>query len=251
MRKGLLSGLLIVALVIILANAHGVQGSLAAATKTPTPPPPKAVSIKMEDGLEIKGDFYDPQNNGKGPAALLLHQYGGSSYDWKDFANLLKQKGYSVLAVDMRGQGLTAHKQDWKMAQQDTLALMAWLREQPGVDPAHVIVMGASIGANLALKGCADDDACHVAVALSPGLNFYGVVAKDAITKMKGKAIFMAAAALDAQSGEATKLLAVYAPTSVNVMTRIYASLPTHGMGLLAFNDLTSHIMEWLDKYNS
>jgi dienelactone hydrolase len=251
MKKGLLSGLLIAALVLILGSAQGVQGFVAVPTRTSTPPPPQSVAIKMADGLEIKGDYYVAQSAKKGPAALLLHQYGGSSFDWKDFANLLKQKGYNVLAVDLRGQGLTGGKADWKLAQSDTVALMGWLHDQPTVDPKRVVVMGASVGANLALRGCADDDACRVAIALSPGLSFYGVVAKDAISSMKNKAIFLAASQLDGQSGEPTKLLTVYAPPSVNIMTRVYASSAMHGMGLFTFDDLTPLIMQWLDKYNS
>jgi len=251
MRKWLLSGLIVILIGFILANAYSVQSLAASATKTSTPPPPKGASIPMADGLVVKGDYYVPTTGDKLPAALLLHQYGGSSYDWKDFANLLVKKGYAVLAVDLRGQGLTKGDANWKLAQSDTVALMGWLRNQPNIDPKRVVVMGASVGANLALRGCADDDACHVAIALSPGLSFYGVVAKDALSDMKNKNILMAAAQQDQQSGEATKYLTLYASATVNVMTRVYASSVMHGMGLFTFDDLTPLIMQWLDEYNS
>jgi dienelactone hydrolase len=249
MKKWLVSSLLVffLSLIFAFAYAQNIQSVDAA----PTPVPPQSVAIKMADGLEIKGDFYIPGGSEKAPAALLLHQYGGNSYDWKDFANLLVEKGYNVLAVDLRGQGLTGGKADWKLAQKDTVALMNWLRDQDNIDPKHVVVMGASVGANLALRGCADDDACRVAIALSPGLSFYGIVAKDAISSMKDKSIFLAASQKDQQSGEPTKYLTIYAPASVNVLTRVYASSAMHGMGLFTFDDLTPLIMQWLDKYNS
>ena len=248
MKKYVFSGLFLVVLALVFANLKNIQNVNAAAA---TPPPPQAVAIKMADGLEIKGDFYTPINTEKAPAALLLHQYGGSSYDCKDFAALLVEKGYNVLAVDLRGQGLTQGKADWKLAQTDTVALMGWLHDQPTIDPKRVAVMGASVGANLALRGCADDDLCRVAIALSPGLSFYGIVAKDAISGMKNKSILLAASQRDIQSGEPTKYLTIYAPPSVNILTRVYASSAMHGMGLFTFDDMTPLIMQWLDKYNS
>ena len=250
MNKWLVSGLLVFVLLFTLTNVKNRQDS-ASVNQSPTPHPPQSVAVKMADGLEIKGDFYTSNAAEKSPAALLLHQFGGSSYDWRDFAALLVQKGYNVLAVDLRGHGMTRGKTDWKMAQTDTVALMQWLREQPTIDPARVAVMGASVGANLALRGCADDDLCRVAIALSPGLSFYGIVAKDAISGMKNKNILLAASQKDLQSGEPTKYLTIYAPPSVNILTRVYANSGMHGMGLFTFDEMTPLIMQWLDKYNS
>jgi pimeloyl-ACP methyl ester carboxylesterase len=206
----------------------------------------------MADGLEIWGDFYAAtvEGDAKAPAALLLHQRFGSSFEWQEFAVPLAEAGYNVLAVDMRGHGLTGGDVDWKLAETDTSALVGWLREQETVDPDRVALVGASIGANLALRECAQDDACHAVIALSPGLDYFGVDTKDIFETMKDKAVFLVSSANDGQSDDGTKYLASIAPSSVDVLMRSYASSNRHGTAMFSFPDLIPLMLQWLDGYN-
>ncbi len=251
MKRIILAGLLgLMAAFVVVYSSLTPQITVAALKITPTPGPSHLVSIPMADGLKIKGDFYPAVDNDFAPALLLLHQHFGSGVDWKDFAIPLAQKGYTVLAIDMRGQGITGGKVDWHLAESDAVALMAWLREQPGIDPDRVAVAGASIGANLALQACAEDDACHVVIALSPGLDYFGIGTKDTVDEMQNKSILLVASQNDPQSAESTKYLTSLTSRSVNSMTRIYASSNRHGTALFSFPDLAPLMMDWLDLYN-
>src|SRR5262249_42163007 len=207
MKKYFFAALLVSGLILLGLNPKRAFGDIAQATPRPQPLPGENVEIQMADGLKIKGSFYPNLGETKAPAALLLHQLGDNRNEWAVFANPLADKGYAILAVDMRGFGKTGGKQDWTMAESDAAALMAWLRKQPGVDPAHVVIMGASIGGNLALRECARDPACHAVMALSPALSYVGVDTKFAVEKMENKSVFLAASQLDEASAFAVKAL--------------------------------------------
>ncbi|MEP7284479.1 MAG: alpha/beta fold hydrolase [Chloroflexota bacterium] len=251
MKKILLSGLCILALSGIVLNSNGISGQVDAATEVVTSPPSQKIEIPMADGLKIQGTFYSVSGSEKAPAVLLLHQLGGTRVQWEPLIMPLAQKGYNILAVDMRGHGLTGGDRNWTLAESDAHALMDWLRKQPSVDPDHVVVIGASIGANLALRVCATDDACHATIALSPDVNYEGVDARDAIKKMPKKSIFMAASQLDESSALGVKSLAFSASKDVNLLVRIYASSAAHGVGMLGAKDLIPLMMQWLDNYNN
>jgi pimeloyl-ACP methyl ester carboxylesterase len=250
MRKIIFSTFVIGLLTSFALLVQSVPSTAAVQRESSTPVPSQLISIPMADGLEIKGDFYTAPEGELAPAALLLHQNNGSGVGWIPFAVPLAAQGYNVLAIDMRGHGLTGGRRNWGLAESDAAALMDWLREQPTVDPDRVAIVGASIGANLALRVCSEDADCHAAIALSPGLNYFGISTRTAVEAMEDKSILLVASQLDAQSGDATKSLTSFTPSSVNVLTRIYGSVPSHGVAMFGQDDLIPLMLGWLDMYN-
>ncbi|MEO8609089.1 MAG: alpha/beta fold hydrolase [Chloroflexota bacterium] len=250
MKRMILSGLFGFLIIFTVAYSTIAPSSVLATSQAAAPVSPQLVKIPMADGLEIWGDFYMAAGTEKAPAALLLHQFNGSSFEWREFAVPLAEQGYNVLAIDMRGQGLTGGDIDWKLAESDGVALMGWLREQDTVDPDHVAVIGASIGANLALRVCAQDDACHAVIALSAGLGYFGVATKDVVAGMKHKALFLVASQNDTPAGNDIKDLAAAAPSSADVLMHIYASSNRHGTAMFSFPDLIPMMLQWLENYN-
>jgi len=206
------------------------------------------VKIKASDGLQIVGAYYPSTLSGKqSPAALLLHQNGGSKEEWESFIPVLLDEGYSVLAVDQRGFGTTGGKVDWKLAEKDITAMLAWLRNIAAINTDEVAIIGASIGSNLSLRACVTDAKCHVAVALSPGLNYFNVTTEDAVRKLGDKAALLVAAQNDTESSSAVKKLAGVLPG--NGAARLYKG-EEHGVELFANEDLAPMIIQWLKTYN-
>jgi dienelactone hydrolase len=254
MKKLSLSLFFSLLLLIILATTAQQPRLAAAATEASTEAPsataePQNVKIKMEDGLEIKGVFYAVGAD-KGPAVLLLHQHGGRGAQWAPLIPALTKAGYNVLTVDMRGQGETGGGEDWVKAEKDGLALMNWLREQVTVNPTRVGVIGASIGSNLAIKVCAGDEKCFAVVALSPGLNYYGVSPKDSIESMKQKALMLVAAQRDTDAAQGVKALTFATTLETEVIVRIYKETSLHGVDMLYMPDLPQLIVDWLNGHN-
>jgi hypothetical protein len=67
----------------------------------------------------------------------------------------------------------------------------------PGIDASNVIVIGASIGANLGLNACADYAGCPGVVLLSPGLDYRGVSTAEAMARLGTRGVLIVASEND------------------------------------------------------
>ena len=73
--------------------------------RTPVGSPPEGfenVALQTEDGVTLQAWYRAPTN---GVAIVLLHGAGGSRENVRPYAQMLAQRGYGVLAVDLRGHG--------------------------------------------------------------------------------------------------------------------------------------------------
>lgn len=208
------------------------------------------VKIKMADGLEIQGTFYATQAK-ESPAVLLVHQNNGSRGQWDRLLPGLIGAGYNILAVDQRGFGNTGGSRDYPQLEKDDVVMMNWLREQPTVDKARVAIVGASVGSNGALRACAADEKCKVVIALSPGVNFFGVEPKEAISGMKKKSIMLLASQNDGESAQAVKSFLIVVPNESTAMVKVYGGTGLHGTDLLLLPNTAPLIINWLQEYNN
>lgn len=169
-------------------------------------PMPQPVMIEAADGLVLVGDFYSSNMEEPAPAVLLLHMLGSERRAWGQLIPELTASNYNVLAIDMRGHGDTGGDTDWVAAEGDVQTLLDWLHEQESVQDDVIAIIGASIGSNLALIGCANDADCVTAVALSPGLDYRGVTPEEAVTiGLSERSALLIATHGDDASAEAVK----------------------------------------------
>jgi dienelactone hydrolase len=162
------------------------EGQLLEDPPTFTPQPTSAflpLMISASDGLVLQATFYNSPAR-PAPVVIMLHQVGGSRADWEPLAQRLQAAGYAVLTVDLRGYGATGGQVDWSLAQSDVAAAVSLVQDMGDVDTSHLVMVGASIGANLALNACADTSGCVGAVMLSPGLDYRGITTSDAMVRL-------------------------------------------------------------------
>jgi len=151
-----------------------------------------------------------------------------SSYDV--LLEPLRSAGYALLTVDFRGHGESRQgppdasgrpvqldwesftSQDWLQTVEDARAGLDALRRRRGVDPSHVGVVGASIGANAALRAVADDASVRSLVLLSPGLDYRGVTTADRAAALAGRPTFVAAAQDDTYAYTSSQQLVAAMP---------------------------------------
>lgn len=236
------------ALVMFVVCAVIAPVSAQDAAPTPNTPAGQPVTIAAADGLTLYGVYHVPPGAGQTPALLLLHQLYTTSRSWNAVLGSLLDNGYRVLAVDLRGYGATQGRIHWLRAQDDTLRWLAWLANQPGVDRAAVFTMGSSMGANLAIAGCAAADRCAGAVALSPGLNYFGVGMRAALTETPALLLY---ADRDSIPGrDVPRMVEIAAEAENTDLTAIAYAGRAHGMDLFsAYEDALDHILDWLDAH--
>jgi pimeloyl-ACP methyl ester carboxylesterase len=144
------------------------------------------VKISARDGVEVAGLWWD---KGGSRSALLLHMMPATKESWIPLAEQLFAKGLNVLAIDFRGHGESGGGDYKSFANQehqkyilDAESGLGFLREH--YPDCEVVLAGASIGANIALQAMVNDNSLHQSVALSAGLDYYGVKAEDFVGKL-------------------------------------------------------------------
>lgn len=81
----------------------------------------REVSAQASDGFNLKATLSYPKIKGQKEysTVVLLHSLGYNSQWWSDLPTELLEKGYAVLAIDLRGHGASIHnakltKTSWK-----------------------------------------------------------------------------------------------------------------------------------------
>jgi acetyl esterase/lipase len=192
----------------------------------------EVVQVEASDGLALVGALHRPAELAEGgaPALLLMHQNQSRRASWEPLIPTLTEAGYVVLAVDLRGHGETGGRADWALAQDDTQRWLAYLQTVEGVNPEQLATLGASIGSNLALVGCAANEACVTAVALSPGLDYFGVQPEAAVSDgLRRRSALLVASRSDSDSAEAVRQMAGSSGGPLGV--RVYTGF-SHGTEL-------------------
>jgi acetyl esterase/lipase len=114
----------------------------------------RGVPFSKADGVPLSLDVYQPAAKGAYP--IIMQIYGGSwqsgtpaSQEW--FARHFAARGYVVVAIDYR------HAPEWKWPEQivDVRTALYWISQQGEKfegDPSHIVLVGRSAGAQLAMR---------------------------------------------------------------------------------------------------
>src|SRR5919112_2918367 len=103
------------------------------------------IAVPMPDGVTLVGDRYHPaEDSGPLPVVLIRTPYGRAGFGGLVFAAPLARRGFQVFLQATRGTfGSGGHFRPFTTEQEDGLATVAWLREQPWCD-GRVAMTGAS-----------------------------------------------------------------------------------------------------------
>jgi pimeloyl-ACP methyl ester carboxylesterase len=231
--------LLPIILLLLLAACSGAA--------TPAPQPEKTTSdiaLETSDGVKIAGTFYTPAAI-EAPGIVLLHMLGRKRGDWDVFARQLQEAGYAVLAIDLRGHGESEGKRDWQAMTTDAASAVTYLRSRAEVNGDRIALIGASIGANIALNAAAGDPQIKGAVLLSPGLDYRGVTTEDAVKTLGDRPLLIVASEEDSYAADSSKTLAAQAKAASLLML----SQQGHGTQMLGKdNGLEATILDWLSQ---
>lgn len=123
------------------------------------------VAFPATDGLTLRGWYLPSQN---GAAVIVGHGIGG--HRTLEPAEMLARHGYGVLAFDWRAHG----ESDGDLCTfgyhevRDVAGALAWLQQQPDVDPQRIGMLGESMGAVTAIRATSRLPELRAVVAQSP-----------------------------------------------------------------------------------
>jgi len=152
---------------------------------------PERIQFTTSDDVDIVGHWVSTPTTIGG--AILLHAMPATKESWGAFQMILAKRGIASLAIDLRGHGESIHAsgrspldsrafsdEEHLSSMEDVRGAYEWIRRR-GIDREQIIVTGASIGANLALRFLTEYPTLPGAVLLSPGLNYHGVRTDDIV----------------------------------------------------------------------
>ena len=240
--------------VVMTSTAAPTSPALASTATLPlglaVPAAPISATQAAPDGIALATTFYPPLQTGapagaKAPAVLLLPMVGQSRADWDPFARALQLRGFAVLTVDLRGQGESAGPIDWAKAPADVQAVWQALLARPEVDAQHAAMVGASIGAHLALILGENNPQVETVIALSPGQDYMGIQPAGRLSSFGQRGVLFVASQDDAYAYDSVRQMAPLAPKGETY----YFAKAGHGLAMFSDPALAPMLFSWLQDH--
>ena len=165
------------------------------------------IEFEAEDGVALVGSYF-PATVSPAPTVILMHQAGSERSTWKDLGMIawLHNRGqaggalfsplfgaslwppmpsglsFAVFTFDFRAhgesEGMAESGSDFLV---DAKAAFQLVQTLDGVDPARIVMIGASIGADAAVDACVTG--CLGALSFSPG-SYLDVSYQEVVTEL-------------------------------------------------------------------
>ncbi len=137
--------------------------------------------LYQADGVEMRGQLFLPEGDGRCPGVLLAHEANGLDQRQLERASALCELGYAVLAMDYHGGGRVYSDRDEMMARLGQLATdvdrmraiglaaLEALLAEPRVDRDRTAAIGHCFGAVMVMELARSGADLKAVVGLHPG----------------------------------------------------------------------------------
>lgn len=218
----------------------------------------KDVSFTTTDGVLLKGTFFSSKKQ-EAPGILLMHQCmdGSNRSMWKNVAQSLSAKGYSVLTFDFRGYGDS--EGEWpefndmsefinisrNIVSKDVNAAYEFLKSQEEVSSDKMGLGGASCGVFMGIDLAFEHKEINTMVLLSGP---FDTTAKERLATMSQVPVFSAASEKDTRAFEAMKR--VFSTTTNPNSILIQLKGDRHGTFMFETDpDMQDRIAQWFARW--
>ena len=218
----------------------------------------RPVTFSSLDGTLLSGEFFEAANRpssfargaseDKSPGVVLVHMLSRHKGDWHGLPDRIREAGITALTIDLRGHGgSSGSPSDLKAMVQDVRAAAQWLAARPNVRPDAIAIVGASLGASLALLAAADAPLVRAIGLVSPSLDYRGLRTDTALVKRIGaRPIWLAASTEDPL---ALRTVRDFAAEPSGAREQHISSVAAHGTVLLDRDgDVARALVDWLRR---
>jgi alpha-beta hydrolase superfamily lysophospholipase len=179
---------------------------------------------------------------------LLVHMLSRTHADWGGLPELIRDAGITALAIDLRGHGQSSGSpQDLQAMAGDVRAAALWLSTRPNVRGDQIAIVGASLGASLALLAAVNVPQVRAIALVSPSLDYRGLRTDNALVKRLGsRSIWLAASDQDPLALRSLRDISAEpsGPREQHVSTVL-----AHGTALLDKDgDVARSLVDWLRR---
>ncbi len=156
---------------------------------------PTAATVTTAEGTKLAAVWGIPAKSTRG--VVLVHPYGRNKEDWQFLGEKLYRDGTAVLAVDLRGHGANVVGSATELSPADFQAMVGDVASAVATLQARgvskISLVGAELGANLVVNVAVDNPAVVSLVLLSPGMEYKGIIAADAVKRYGNRPVALVA----------------------------------------------------------
>ncbi len=213
----------------------------------------RPIGLRAEDGTPVAATLYEAPKQ-PAPAVILLHMQTRSREDWRAFGHRLADSGIHALALDFRGHGGSGAgpvgeegQVDPSRLALDVRAARTYLAGRPEAFRGSAVgLLGASVGANVAILFAAGDPSIRSLALLSPGLDYRSLRTEAALRKYGPRPALLVAGADDPYALRSARELAKAAEGIREVRT---PGPVGHGSVMLSRDpDLERVLVDWFQR---
>lgn len=213
----------------------------------------RPITLSSSDGVSIAGEYFESPaalraSGDKAPSVLLVHMLSRHKGDWGGLPDRLREAGITVLAIDLRGHGQSSgSSQDLPAMVQDVRAAVQWLVGRPNVRGDKTAIVGASLGATLALLAAVELPQVRAIGLLSPSLDYRGLRTDTGLIKrLGGRSLWLSASSEDPL---ALRTLRDFAAEPSGSREQHVSNVAAHGTTLLERDaDVGRALVDWLRR---
>ena len=110
----------------ILLTFNSTVACFAKSKKKPIVQTKQKIEFTTKDKHILVGDLHVAIPSTNKPLVVLLHSFGLNAYSWGDFPEKLRQKGYNVLAMDLRGHSRSIYNEKLKIKSRFKFKIQDW-----------------------------------------------------------------------------------------------------------------------------
>jgi alpha-beta hydrolase superfamily lysophospholipase len=139
-----------------------------------------------ETGLTLPVRYYHPAAAGA-PLIVIVHGWSDSQDYWEGVADKFQGLGFGVVLFNLRGHGGSTRAYYYFTGEQiaamkeDVALALAFARGRAG---GEIHLLGADLGASLAIIAAAEEGGVDKVVAVSPGLSYRGLDIRASVGKL-------------------------------------------------------------------
>jgi pyridoxine 5-phosphate synthase len=207
----------------------------------------RPVTLSSLDGTSLSGEFFESSHR-PSPGVVLVHMLSRNQGDWRDLPDRMRDAGITALTIDLRGHGRSSGSAgDLAAMVQDVRAAVQWLALRPNVRPDAIAIVGASLGASLALLAAPELPQVRAIAVLSPSLDYRGLRTDTGLIRKLGRrALWLAASAEDPL---ALRTMRTMAAEPSGAREQVVSSAVAHGTVLLERDrDVGRALVDWLRR---
>ncbi len=193
----------------------------------------------------------------------MLHGLGSNQEEWQSFVQELIVSGYGFFSYDARGHGKSTitsdgkqfsyqnfgapgAKSQWPKMITDLGEAVLFLAKGKKARAKNIGLIGASMGANVALIYAATNENIPVVVLLSPGLNYVGFDTREAIQRFHQRPIAIAVSIGDTYALQSSQFL--YRQIQENQRAIFIPAEKGHGVGMFG-GKFDKELLRWLSQH--